>query len=62
VHTPRAAEPRAEETRTRRTAQLQDDAEAVRLLRERVPVLVFVNNHHAGYVPATIDQLQPPLA
>jgi uncharacterized protein YecE (DUF72 family) len=44
-----------------RTAQLQDDAEAVRQLRERVPVLVFVNNHYAGYAPATIDQLRPLL-
>jgi uncharacterized protein YecE (DUF72 family) len=34
-----------------RTAQLRDDAEAVRQLRERVPVLVFVNNHDAGYAP-----------
>jgi uncharacterized protein YecE (DUF72 family) len=44
-----------------RTAQLRDDAEAVRQLRERVPVLVFVNNHYAGYAPATIDQLRPLL-
>ena len=44
-----------------RTAQLKDDAEAVRELRERVPVLVFVNNHYTGYAPATIDQLQPLL-
>ena len=45
-----------------RTAQLKDDAEAVRQLRERVPVLVFVNNHYAGYAPAIIDQLRPLLA
>jgi hypothetical protein len=44
-----------------RTAQLRDDAEAVGLLRERVPVLVFVNNHYAGYAPATIEQLRPLL-
>jgi uncharacterized protein YecE (DUF72 family) len=45
-----------------RTAQLRDDAEAVRQLRGRVPVLVFVNNHYAGYAPATIEQLRPLLA
>jgi uncharacterized protein YecE (DUF72 family) len=44
-----------------RSGQLRDDAEAVRLLRERVPVLVFVNNHYAGYAPETIEQLQPLL-
>jgi uncharacterized protein YecE (DUF72 family) len=42
-----------------RTAQLREDAEVVRMLRERVPVLVFVNNHYAGYAPETIRQLQP---
>jgi hypothetical protein len=41
-----------------RTAQLRDDAEAIWQLRERVPVLAFVNNHFAGYAPATIEQLQ----
>lgn len=40
-----------------RTAELRDDAEAIRLLRERVPVLVFVNNHFAGHAPETIRQL-----
>ena len=45
-----------------RTAQLREDAEVVRMLRERVPVLVFVNNHYAGYAPATIEQLRPLLA
>lgn len=40
-----------------RTAQLREDAEAIRLLGERVPVLVFVNNHYAGYAPGTIRQL-----
>jgi uncharacterized protein YecE (DUF72 family) len=41
-----------------RSAQLQDDAAAIRLLSERVPVLVFVNNHFAGYAPETVRQLQ----
>ena len=45
-----------------RSAQLKDDAEAVRQLRERVPVLVFVNNHYAGYAPETIRELLPLLA
>ena len=45
-----------------RTAQLREDAEAGRMLRERVPVLVFVNSHYAGYAPETIRQLQPLLA
>jgi uncharacterized protein YecE (DUF72 family) len=40
-----------------RSEQLRADADAVRRLRERVPVLVFVNNHFAGYAPATIQQL-----
>ena len=40
-----------------RTAQVRDDAEAIRLLGERVPVLAFVNNHYAGYAPETARQL-----
>ena len=38
--------------------QLRDDAAAIRLLRARVPVLIFVNNHFAGYSPETIRELQ----
>jgi uncharacterized protein YecE (DUF72 family) len=40
-----------------RSEQLEDDAQALLLLRERVPVLVFANNHFAGYAPETIRQL-----
>jgi uncharacterized protein YecE (DUF72 family) len=40
-----------------RSDQLEADAQAIRLLRERVPVLVFANNHFAGYAPDTIRQL-----
>jgi hypothetical protein len=40
-----------------RADQVRDDAEAIRLLSERVPVPAFVNNHFAGYSPATIEQL-----
>ena len=41
-----------------RSEQVTADAEAIRQLSGRVPVLVFVNNHFAGYAPATIDQLR----
>src|SRR5262249_22504778 len=41
-----------------RTEQLRADAEAIRVLAGRVPVLVFVNNHFAGYAPATVEQLR----
>ena len=41
-----------------RTEQLRADAEAIRELAGRVPVLVFVNNHFAGYAPATVQQLR----
>ncbi len=44
-----------------RIDQVHDDAQAVRLLSERVPVLAFVNNHFAGYAPETIEQLQTAL-
>jgi uncharacterized protein YecE (DUF72 family) len=40
-----------------RGAQVADDAEAIRLLRRRVPVVAFVNNHFAGYAPETVRQL-----
>jgi hypothetical protein len=33
------------------------DAQAIRLLRQRVPVVAFVNNYFAGYVPETVRQL-----
>jgi hypothetical protein len=37
-----------------RGEQIQADAQAIRLLSQRVPVLAFVNNHFAGYAPETI--------
>jgi uncharacterized protein YecE (DUF72 family) len=37
--------------------QIQADAQAIRLLSQRVPVLAFVNNHFAGYAPETIRKL-----
>jgi hypothetical protein len=33
------------------------DAQAIRVLRQRVPVVAFVNNHYAGYAPETVRQL-----
>jgi uncharacterized protein YecE (DUF72 family) len=42
--------------------QIRDDAQAIRLLSQRVPVLVFVNNHYAGYAPQTLEELQVSLA
>ena len=32
------------------------DAWAIRVLRQRVPVVAFVNNHYAGYAPETARQ------
>ena len=40
-----------------RTDQIQANAQAIKKLSERVPVLAFVNNHFAGYSPETIQQL-----
>jgi uncharacterized protein YecE (DUF72 family) len=44
-----------------RSDQLRADAEAIRLLRGRVRVFVYVNNHFAGYAPATVEQLRQAL-
>jgi uncharacterized protein YecE (DUF72 family) len=40
-----------------RSEQIRADAEAIRAISERVPVLAFVNNHFAGYAPDTIREL-----
>jgi hypothetical protein len=40
-----------------RSDQVAADAEAIGLLRQRVPVVAFVNNHFAGYAPETVRQL-----
>jgi len=34
-----------------------EEARAIRVLRGRVPVVAFVNNHFAGYAPETARQL-----
>jgi hypothetical protein len=38
------------------------DAQVIKLLSERVPVLGFVNNHFAGYATNTIQKLLECLA
>jgi uncharacterized protein YecE (DUF72 family) len=40
-----------------RGGQVEADAQAIRLLRQRVPVVAFVNNHFEGYAPDTVRQL-----
>jgi hypothetical protein len=40
-----------------RDEQMKADAEAIKQLAKRVPVVAFVNNHFAGYAPETVRQL-----
>jgi len=40
-----------------RGPEVELDARAIQVLRQRVPVVAFVNNHHAGYAPETARQL-----
>jgi len=40
-----------------RGAEVAMDARAIRVLRQRVLVVAFVNNHYAGYAPETARQL-----
>ncbi len=44
-----------------RADQIRQDAQVIKLLQKSVPVLVFVNNHFAGYAPQTIRELQAEL-
>jgi hypothetical protein len=44
-----------------RQDQILADAEAIKLLAKRVPVLAFVNNHFAGCAPETLRQLTEAL-
>jgi hypothetical protein len=37
--------------------QVAADAQAIRVLRQRMPVVAFVNNHVAGYAPDAVRQL-----
>jgi hypothetical protein len=41
-----------------RGSQMEADAQAIRVLRQRVPVVAFVNNHFAGFAPETLRQLR----
>ena len=36
-----------------RGSRVAAGAQAIRVLRQRVPVVAFVNNHFAGYAPET---------
>jgi uncharacterized protein YecE (DUF72 family) len=40
-----------------RGPEVEMDARAIQVLRQRVPVVAFVNNHFAGYAPETVRQL-----
>jgi hypothetical protein len=40
-----------------RSEQIQSDAEAIKMIAERVPVFAFINNHFAGYAPETLEEL-----
>jgi hypothetical protein len=40
-----------------RGERVEEDAQAIGILRQRVPVVAFVNNHYAGYAPETSRQL-----
>jgi uncharacterized protein YecE (DUF72 family) len=52
-----ALTPRLDHIVIDRGDQIAADAEAIGLLRQRVPVVAFVNNHFAGYAPETVRQL-----
>jgi uncharacterized protein YecE (DUF72 family) len=45
-----------------RTDQIYADAQAIRLISERVPVLAFVNNHFSGYAHDTVEKLLEALS
>jgi uncharacterized protein YecE (DUF72 family) len=45
-----------------RSSQIESAARTAKLFSIRVPVVVFVNNHFAGYAPETVHQLQQSLA
>jgi uncharacterized protein YecE (DUF72 family) len=45
-----------------RNDQILADAQAIRALAGRVPVVTFVNNHFAGHAPETIKELQRALS
>jgi hypothetical protein len=52
-----ALTPTLDHTVIDRGAEVEMDARAIQVLRQRVPVVAFVNNHFAGYAPETVRQL-----
>jgi uncharacterized protein YecE (DUF72 family) len=40
-----------------RGPEVEMNTRAIQVLRQRVPVVAFVNNHSAGYAPETVRQL-----
>ena len=40
-----------------RGEQVAADAQAIRILRQRVPVVAFMNNHLVGHAPETARQI-----
>jgi hypothetical protein len=50
--------PRLDHIVINRGEQLKADAEAIKLLSMRVPVVAFVNNHFAGFAPETLPPLE----
>ncbi len=52
-----ALTPTLDHTVLDRSQQVADDAKDINTLRQRVPVVAFVNNHFAGYAPETVRQL-----
>ena len=45
-----------------RGPEVEMDARAIQVLRQRVPVVAFVDNHFAGYAPETVRQLVAKVA
>ena len=52
-----ALTPRLDRIVIDRGPEVADDARAIQVLRQRVPVVAFVNNHYAGYAPETARHL-----
>jgi hypothetical protein len=52
-----ALTPRLDRVVIDRGGQVEADAQAIGMLRGRVPVVAFVNNHFVGYAPETVRQL-----
>jgi hypothetical protein len=53
----KALTPKLDHLVSDRDPEVEMDARAIQVLRQRVPVVAFVNNHYAGYAPETVRQL-----